>query len=240
MSFLLSLVMQKENNFFFKFRCSNAASLFFFNTLNTFPGFITPPCLSCSPRFSCLLPPSSSGWVHFEDVLSFFCKVLLPCCDCNQSHSRDLPPTLQNKGLFSRKRSTWPFAQGSTQSRGKYSVRLPCCRNVEPPVKLTRLSRLGTNIFKLLFIFCPLKLKRGNSCQPDELLDSAKQKMRKHFWGAPYLWLMAGGVGPMLRLWWGNLYGSARKQWQFISLQCVSGDASAWPPRSAMRSLAWW
>lgn len=51
-------------------------------------------------------------------------------------------------------------------------------------------------------------------------------------------WLMARGGGPMLGLWWGNLYSSARKQWQFILLQCVSRETSARLLLRTVRSLA--
>lgn len=41
----------------------------------------------------------------------------------------------------------------------------------------------------------------------------------------------------MLLLWWGSLYSSARKQWQFILSQCVFWDTSARQLHSTVRSL---
>ena len=78
----------------------------------------------------------------------------------------------------------------------------------------------------------------GRTTAPDSPpLVSAREKTCKGTLWRPRLshWLMARGRGPVLWLWWGNLYSSAGKQWQFILLQCVSRETSA---RLRLRTLS--
>lgn len=87
------------------------------------------------------------------------------------------------------------------------------------------------------FVFDLQVVKHGNKTLVSLMLISGKCKGILWHLRLSH-WLMARGGGPMLWLWWGNLYSSARKQWQFILLQCVSRDTSACRLLHTMKNLA--